>query len=197
MTEDHHVWGVNHARPEHADRVANAARGTRTDDDTPVVVAVDGPAGSGKSSLAALVCDRLGDVACVHLDDVFPGWDGLASAPALLAAQVLAPLSRREPAGYRRFDWPTGRYAELVPVPARRFVVVEGCSSTVGIARPYVDVRVWVEAEHDTRMRRGLERSGDEFGPNWERWARQEEAVFAADRTREHAHLIFRTDGDR
>ncbi|MDE9366025.1 hypothetical protein PZ938_10460 [Luteipulveratus sp. YIM 133132] len=197
MTEDHHVWGVNHARPEHADRVANAARGTRTDDDTPVVVAVDGPAGSGKSSLAALVCDRLDDVARVHLDDVFPGWDGLASAPALLAAQVLAPLSRREPAAYRRFDWPTGRYAELVPVPARRFVVVEGCSSTVGIARPYVDVRVWVEAEHDTRMRRGLERSGDEFGPNWERWARQEEAVFAADRTREHAHLIFRTDGDR
>ena len=47
----------------------------------PTVVTFDGPAGSGKSSLARLVADRL-DAPVVHLDDLLPGWDGLPAAPA-------------------------------------------------------------------------------------------------------------------
>ena len=168
---------------------ARAARG-----DGPVVIAVDGRAGAGKSSLAQLVVARLDDVTSVHLDDLFPGWDGLAAAPALLTAQVLVPLARDEPAGFRRYDWVQGAYAERVLVPRRRFVVVEGCASSVGIARPYADVRVWVDAAPATRMRRGLDRDGDQFGPHWQRWADQEDALFAADRTAEHAHVVVRTD---
>ncbi|AKU18929.1 hypothetical protein VV02_14150 [Luteipulveratus mongoliensis] len=184
---------MNHARPADAERVADLARAARG---APVIVGIDGPAGSGKSSLAQLVSRALDDAPVVHLDDIFPGWDGLAAAPALLSAQVLTPLTRGEPAAYRRFDWQSGRYAELVQVPEHRFVVVEGCACTVGSAREDVAVRVWLEAEHDLRMKRGLERDGDTFGTNWERWARQEAAVFAADHTRDHAHLLFRTDPD-
>ncbi|KNX39338.1 hypothetical protein VV01_09250 [Luteipulveratus halotolerans] len=183
---------MNHARPSDADRVVGAARAVSGDG--PVVIAVDGRAGAGKSSLAQLVAARLDDVASVHLDDLFPGWDGLAAAPALLTAQVLVPLARDEPATFRRYDWVEGAYAEAVSVPRRRFVVVEGCGCSVGIARPYADVRVWVDAAPATRMRRGLTRDGDEFGPNWQRWAEQEDALFAADRTAEHAHVVVRTD---
>lgn len=172
---------------------AHAVLGARPHRTGPLVVAIDGPAGSGKSSLAEPVAAALGMVAVVHLDDIFPGWDGLAAAPALLAAQVLAPISRGEPASYRRWDWQADHYAEAVPVPASDILVVEGCGCSVGIARPYAEVRVWVEADHDTRMRRGLERDGDTFRPHWERWAAQERALFGADRTAEHATLRLRT----
>lgn len=191
MTDDHHVWSVNRADPGHAREVVELAR--RHTGRT-VVIAIDGPAGSGKSSLAALVAADLDQAPIVHMDDLFPGWDGLAASPALLAAQVLAPLVAGEPAGFRRFDWARDGFAEFVEIPKHDFLVVEGCGSSVGIARQYTDVRVWLEAELAERKRRGIARDGDMFAAHWDRWARQESELYADDATAGHAHLSYRTD---
>ena len=59
------------------------------------LVCVDGPSGSGKSTLAARLAAALGDPPLVHMDDLFPGWDGLAAAVPLLTEQVVAPLAPR------------------------------------------------------------------------------------------------------
>ena len=44
-------------------------------------------------------------------------------------------------------------------------------------------------------MRRGLARDGELYRPHWERWAAQEEALFAADRTRDRADVVVSTEG--
>lgn len=160
--------------------------------DRPFVVAVDGPSGSGKSVLGAALARDLGAV-LVQMDDLFPGWDGLAAAPALVTDQVLEPFSRRERAAYRRWDWHRDGWAEEVEVPPARVLVVEGCGSSVGPAAAHVDVAVWVEAPRELRMRRGLDRDGEAYRPHWQRWADQEAALFAADRTRERADVVVST----
>src|SRR6476661_4492660 len=43
------------------------------------LVAVDGPSGAGKTTLAAEVADALG-APTIHMDDLYPGWDGLAAS---------------------------------------------------------------------------------------------------------------------
>lgn len=159
----------------------------------PIIVAIDGRSGAGKTTLAALVERELPDATVVHLEPMYPGWDGLAVTPALLAAQVLTPLRRGEPAAYRRFDWQTGQFAQICHVPPARYVIVEGVGSSVGIAAPYADVRVWVEAPTSERRRRGLARDGDSYAPHWDRWAAQEDAVFSADDTSSRADLVIRT----
>lgn len=158
------------------------------------VIAIDGPSGSGKTTLAADLADAL-DAPTIHMDDLFPGWDGLAPAPGLLTDQVLQPLAQGERAAYRRWDWTTSCWAEPVPVPVppNRLLIVEGCGASVGPAAPYAAVRLWVEAHPDVRMARGIARDGEAFRPHWERWARQEEQVFSADRTRERADLVIDT----
>ncbi|WP_018155732.1 (d)CMP kinase [Demetria terragena] len=181
------------ADPSPADQVTSRARAEHRT--TVTIVAIDGPAGSGKTTLATVVADRLDQAPLIHMDDLFPGWDGLAAAPALLVAQVLAPIHRGEQPGYRRFDWLADQYAEHVALRGHEYLVVEGCASSVGIARPYATVRVWLDAHRDERMRRGLERDGEMFAPHWERWAAQERAIYAQDQTEQHAHLTFRTDG--
>lgn len=160
----------------------------------PVVIAIDGRSGSGKTTLASALRDRLGDAVVVHLDDIYPGWDGLAATPPLLVAEVLAPLRRGQSASYRRFDWQRGIFGDRVAVRPARHVIVEGAGSSVGLTRAYADVRVWLEADATTRKRRGLDRDGDAYAPHWQRWADQEDAVFGADRTRDHADIILRTD---
>ncbi|MDO5635582.1 MAG: NUDIX domain-containing protein [Micrococcus sp.] len=158
----------------------------------PVIVAIDGPSGSGKTVLGAALARDLGGV-LVQMDDLFPGWDGLAAAPGLLTEQVLAPVRRGERAAYRRWDWHRDEWGEEVEVPPTALLVVEGCGSSVGPAAEHLDVAVWVEADTAVRMRRGLDRDGETYRPHWERWAAQEEALFAADGTRERADVLLHT----
>lgn len=158
------------------------------------VLALDGPSGSGKTSLAATLA-RAWRAPTLHLDDLYPGWDGLAETVELLASGVLRPLSRGTPGAYRRWDWHAGGWAETrrVPVPPGGVLIVEGCGSSVGAAGEFAAVRVWVDAPQDVRRARGLARDGDAFAEQWERWRAQEVSLFAADRTREKADLLLST----
>ena len=58
-----------------------------------VIVALDGRSGSGKTLLGTAVAASL---ACpvVHLDALYPGWDGLQGGVDLLTTHVLEPLAR-------------------------------------------------------------------------------------------------------
>src|SRR5690606_18988766 len=71
------------------------ARG-RTGAGPPVLVGVDGRSGAGKTDLAAAAArllDRSGHAArVVHLEDLYPGWSGLAAALPRLCEEVVAPL---------------------------------------------------------------------------------------------------------
>jgi pantothenate kinase-related protein Tda10 len=67
------------------------------------VVAVDGPSGSGKTTFAGRLSAAL-ECPVLHMDDMYPGWDGLAEAVPLLVAWILEPLAKGLPAKYRRFD---------------------------------------------------------------------------------------------
>ena len=157
------------------------------------VVAVDGPSGSGKSTLGTAIGAAL-EAPIVHMDDIYPGWDGLAEAVPLVTTQVLEPLTAGEPAAYRRWDWVRNRWSShRVPVPPAPVLVVEGVGCSVLPAGDYAAVCVWVEAERAVRFARGIDRDGEAYRPHWERWARQEDALFAADRTRDRADVILDT----
>jgi uridine kinase len=156
------------------------------------VLAIDGPAGSGKSTLAARLA-TCPDASVLAMDDIYPGWEGLAEAAPLLTRNVLHPLSLHRPARYRRYDWVRHEYADHVDVPAVPLLVVEGCACGSRIVAPYLSLLLWVEAPEDVRFKRGIARDGEAFRPHWERWARQEEILFAAEGTRERAD--YRIDG--
>ncbi|MFT4293924.1 MAG: (d)CMP kinase [Micropruina sp.] len=179
-------------QPDAVETVTALARAAAPRCGETVVIGIDGPSGSGKTTLAEAVGRRLG-CPVLHMDDLFPGWDGLTQAAGLLTEQVLRPLAAGEPAGYRRWDWEASRWAERVAVPATPSLIVEGCASTVRPADGFVAVRVWVEADTGVRMARGIARDGESYRPHWERWAAQERAVFTADQTRDRADLIVRT----
>ena len=156
------------------------------------LVCVDGPAGSGKTTLAGAVGVAVPDALVVHMDDLYEGWDGLPTVDAQLGS-LLQPLADGRTGRYRRWDWHAARWAEQVEVRPAPLLVIEGVGSGSLVAAPFTTVLVWVEAPYDLRMRRGIERDGDAFAPYWESWAAAEEEHFARHRTRERADL--RLDG--
>lgn len=152
------------------------------------VVAVDGPAGSGKTTLAAAMSASGATV--LHLDDLYEGWSGLeGSLWPRLSAQVLEPLRRGVPGRYQRYDWHAGAFAEWVDVPVPDLLVVEGCGSARRAVDPVAVLRVWVEAPDDLRLERGLARDGADAREHWLTWMADEAAHFARERTRERADV--------
>jgi uridine kinase len=159
-----------------------------------VVVAVDGPSGSGKTGLTRALRRHLDRPPVLHLDALYPGWDGLARTPAILHDRVLAPLARGERAAYQRFDWVAGTFAEEHEVPPAPLLVVEGCGAGAWPGYAYVSVLIWVDAPSDVRFGRAMARDGDTYRSHWERWAASERALFGSDRTRDRADLVVHTD---
>ena len=167
---------------------------------TTTVVAIDGPSGAGKTALAERLLTAIADLVghpeesgptIVHMDDLYPGWDGLAEAVPLLVERILAPLAAGRPGSYQRYDWERGTYAESHPVPSGGWVVVEGVGCGSRAAAPYLSALAWVDAPRDVRRRRGLDRDGETYRPHWDRWQAQERALFARERTSARADVLF------
>lgn len=138
------------------------------------VILLDGGSGAGKTSLAARVAEAWRvthgeELQIVSLDDVYPGWRGLAAGSAAVP-QILAPMD----AGYRRWDWETSLPADWVAVDPERPILVEGCGALTVGSVPLATRRVWLELDESVRRNRALARDKGGYDPYWEIWAEQE-----------------------
>ncbi|WP_347060541.1 uridine kinase [Blastococcus sp. HT6-30] len=154
------------------------------------LVCVDGPAGSGKTTLAARLAAVLPDPVVVHMDELYAGWT-LTGAAARLSAGVLRPLADGRPGAYHAYDWAAGRFSSRpTPVPVPAVLVVEGCGSACRATDAWAGLRIWVEADPAVRLARGLARDGAQLAGEWHRWQRTETAHFAEDGTRARADAV-------
>ena len=159
------------------------------------LVCVDGPAGSGKTTLAAALADVVRDAQVVHCDEMLQGWRGL---PGLAASveRLLAPLTGDE----------AGPVASLGL--GRRTAGPSGTPSTAGGLLVLEGVGCWSPGDRAPRglpglgrgglgrsaSRAGLARDGEAMRPQWEQWRLDEDALFARLRTRAHADVLVATD---
>ena len=92
------------------------------------------------------------DAPVVHMDDIYPGWDGLAAAAPLLREWVLEPLARGQPVRFQRYDWSLDSYRNWVEVPAAEVLFVEGCGSGSRIVARFLTMLLWVEAPRKSAL---------------------------------------------
>jgi uridine kinase len=156
------------------------------------LVCVDGPAGSGKTTLATalagLVREGDGPLTVVHTDELLQGWRGLPGLAGTLE-DLLRPLADGRASHWRRWDWLADGWAERHAVSPGGLLVLEGVGSWARRIADLVTVLVWVEAPPDLRLRRGMARDGEQMRAHWEQWMVDEDALHAAEGTRAHADL--------
>src|SRR5450830_979238 len=166
----------------------------------PVIIAIDGRSGAGKTTLAIELAARLREhrkVSLFHLEDIYPGWNGLAAGIERYTATVLAPLRRGEAARWTSWDWERHYDGDARTTPPADVVLVEGVGAAAAAAAPFLDAVIWTDAPDDARKARALNRDGDTYGPYWEQWAGQEEAWLAADdiASRADVRVLNHADG--
>jgi len=160
------------------------------------VVAVDGPAGSGKTTLAAQLGEQLDAALVLNTDQLYHGWDGLAEGAQRLVDDVLRPLSEGLEATVRSWNWLSSSEGERRSLPPCETLVVDGAGCGSRAAAPFLSMIIWLDADPELRQQRALERDGEMFAPHWEIWAEQERALFEREQTRERADLIILTNDD-
>ena len=163
-------------------RALAAARRTWT-------VLIDGGSGAGKSTLADLLVAATG-AALVRLDDLYPGWDGLAAGAAAVRRDLLAPRATGRDGAWRRWDWGAEAPAERVVVPATGGLIVEGSGVLTRASAPLADLAVWVDLDEPERRRRAIARDGEPYARQWQRWAAQEAAAIVANAPRTLADVV-------
>lgn len=181
------------------EQIEKAAHG-----DAPVIVAVGGFGGSGKSTLTRQLSRRF-DSAVISGDDFTVGRqvgrsDDWASIDRnRLVEQVLSPVTRGESAKYQRYDWPTDELADWIEVPPVRVLFVEG----IGIIHPdlleYFALSVWVDCSLEVAAERGRYRDKEIYKVDhddlWrDTWAPNDRDYFDRFRPDQLADIVYKPE---
>lgn len=157
----------------------------------PLLVAIDGQGGAGKSTLARALLDQIGEdrAVVVEGDDFYrdmpePVRNRLTPTEGVeeffdwqRLQQVMASVRAAEAElTYRPYDWHEGRLGDdSITLPMPDIVIVEGVYSLREQLRGLVDVGVWVETSHEARLRRIRDR-GENAEAEIQRWEQAEQA---------------------
>ncbi|MFJ2772631.1 uridine kinase [Streptomyces sp. NPDC087300] len=156
------------------------------------IVAVDGHAGSGKSTFARRLADALGGAPVLRLDDL-ASHDALFDWTERLRRDVIGPLSRGEAARYAVYDWTGRRFGPADQVlPPAPVVLVEGVGAGRAALRPFLARLLWMDVPQEEAWARGRHRDGAVQSDFWDGWEPAERQHFAKDPSRPFADLLVR-----
>ncbi len=160
----------------------------------PVLAAIDGRSGVGKSTLAAAVATELGDCNVIDGDDFYSGgaaedWDrrsaeekadlGIDWRRQRVALELLAD---GQPGSWHGYDWDAfdgSLNAEATVCEPASVIILEGAYSCRTELADLYQLRVLVEASEDERHRRLAERDGADYRDDWlGRWTEAEDHYF-------------------
>ena len=169
----------------------------------PLVLALDGPCGSGKTTLAAALQKQFPACTVLHTDDFYlpparriPDWAHTPCANmdlSRLRDEVLRPAYAGQSVAYRAYSCREGAFLPPVQLPAQPLVILEGSYSHHPLLRPCETLRVFVGCAKAEQTRRLQAREGARYADFAARWIPLEEGYFARYGIAESADFVVET----
>ncbi|HEX8306437.1 MAG TPA: hypothetical protein VF612_16305 [Jatrophihabitans sp.] len=169
--------------------------------DIPQLICIEGPGGSGKTTLALAVATSRPDITLVHGDDFYGpeerDWRSWTPRQGYeryfdhqrVERQLLRPLKAGQQARFQRYDWDNNTLADWVTVEPQGIVLVEGVYLLRRELRSYWDLTVYVDAPRDLRQNRLHARGENDEG--WiQRWAAAEDYYEQVEQPAQAADLV-------
>ncbi|MFF1380847.1 uridine kinase [Streptomyces sp. NPDC058308] len=156
------------------------------------LIAVDGHAGSGKSTFARRLAEAAGGAPVLRLDDIASHTE-LFGWTERLRREVIGPLARGATAHYATYDWHERRFGPAgTPLPPAPVVLVEGVGAGRRALRPHLAAVLWMDVPREEAWQRGRRRDGAVQSDFWDGWEPAELQHFTEDPSRPYADLLVR-----
>lgn len=128
-----------------------------------VVIAIDGVAGSGKTTLAERLKSDLVSCQVVHMDDLYNGWNDPLSNELTerVISQILSPIKNQQPTKYERYNWYIETFDLITSIPQSDFLILEGVGSGQREFRKFISKLIWVELDPNAGFDRVIARDGE------------------------------------
>lgn len=181
---------------ERVDRLLRQAEGR------PVLLAIDGRCGSGKSYLCRLL-GQVYDCNQIHVDDFFLRPEQRTQERLTevggnvdyerFRKEVLEPIGQRRTAfDYQRYDCMQQRLTKLVTVREKPLTIVEGSYSMHPYFGDIYDLKIFMDLDKETQKQRILERNGEYMLQRFiSEWIPKEDAYFEAYHISEKSDLVL------
>ena len=156
------------------------------------LITIDGPAGSGKTTLAGILEDALrrdgADVFTIHMDDLYDGWENaLDGSLTENLKKLVQEFSESDCLNLPQYNWIKGRFGEPLVVPTPAVLILEGVGSGQRVTRPMAEIKLWVEVPSSLALQRVLDRDGEGLRDEMQRWQILEAEHFALEGTKSAA----------
>jgi hypothetical protein len=138
-----------------------------------VVITIDGPAGSGKTTLALTLEREIDSSYTIHMDELYEGW-GSTMTPTLTSKliTILESVAKDESVLFTPFNWLGNCPGTPISVKAPKYLIIEA---------------IWIEVPEDEGLARVLERDGPEVAEFMPSFIEAQAAHFSKEDTKKSA----------
>jgi uridine kinase len=159
------------------------------------IIAIDGPAGAGKTTLAEHLGAALSlkyKSVTLHMDELYNGWQSPFDhhfSDAILAAATAHKNSQE--LSLSRYNWNTQQFGAIERIPSAELLILEGVGSSQKLVRPLLTASIWIDLDPMQGLERVLRRDGDGIASEMQMWLTQQAEHFAANQSKEAADFVL------
>jgi uridine kinase len=161
------------------------------------IIAIDGPAGAGKTTLAHeiyLAISLKMSVSVIHMDDLYDGWDNALSADLTKVLRYLTEQHMQaRPAKIRRYNWNASSFDDSEEIAASDLLILEGVGSGDQAIQDDLAALIWIDIDPDIGVNRVIDRDGAQVADEMRKWLGTQQKYFSQHSTREKADFILTT----
>jgi hypothetical protein len=155
------------------------------------LIAIDGRAGAGKTTLAAALFAELSlkqSVDVIHMDDLYEGWN---NALGVHLTQTLETIVKAHQLNrtfeIKIFNWESMKFDSTQKIEPVEILILEGVGAGQKVVREAGATLHWLDIDPDVGIARVLKRDGNQIAQQMKQWQIDQEMHFMSDKTRENA----------
>ena len=158
------------------------------------LIAIDGRAGAGKTTLAASFYEELSadkTVAVIHMDDLYDGWENALSERLTQTLESIVKSHQSKVAfEIDIFNWQSMSFDSKRVIHPIDVLILEGVGAGQKVVRDAGATLYWLDIDAEVGIQRVLNRDGNQIASQMKQWQIAQEIHFLRDKTRENAEHI-------
>jgi len=159
------------------------------------LIAIDGPAGAGKTTLAAQFFrdfSKDNSVSVIHMDDIYAGWHNpFDEKLTAKLADILKNYLLHKEFSISIFNWTTMAFDSSSSISPSDILIIEGVGAGQKVVRDAGAITYWLDIEPAVGLERVLKRDGFQIEDQMRQWQLDQDRYFARDLTRSNANHII------